>query len=324
MINCFVIRSDDSSECVESLEGIRRVLESPYRSIWIDLESPDEETLGQIGALFDLDPEAIEDCLHGEQHPRVDEFENHIFVVLYGVVANGETLSFSPRKLAAFCNGTILITVHREPVRTVQIVRARCKRQPAHVLGRGTGHVLFTLIDGVVDNFALVGENFDERLDSLEVESLDPLVEETILSGVTELRRDVLQLRRIAVSQRELLLPFAQGEFEFFGEKYENRFAHVRDHLTQCVDMVENLRELLNGVRDNYHAALSNRSNEVMKTLTIFASLFMPMSLLAGIYGMNTVLWPDVSRPSSFWYIVGSMGIVVVAMILFFRSRKWF
>jgi magnesium transporter len=114
-----------------------------------------------------------------------------------------------------------------------------------------------------------------------------------------------------------------RGEYDFISDDVERRFSHVYDHLTKTIELIDNLRELLHGVRDSYQAVVANRMNAVMKTLTIFASLFLPLTLIAGIYGMNTPLWPDPTKIITFWGIIALMAIVSVVMLFFFRRRRW-
>ena len=323
MVYAQVLYPDQSTERIDHVEALAGIAKSRPQALWIDLEAPSEAELSRVADLFKLDPAAIEDCLHGEQHPRVDELDELLFLVFYGAVGPGAEPTFEPRKLAAFCGSSLLITVHRDSLRTVQNVRKRCDRKTAQLLSTGTDFILYLLLDGIVDNYGLVVESLSSRLDDLEDLSVSPSVDESILGMILNLRRELLELRRIAVSQGEILQPFASGEYDFISDDLQNRFSHVRDHLTKTVELTEGLRELLNGVRDNYHAALANRLNNVMKTLTIFATLFLPLSLLAGIYGMNTPLWPDASNPLTFWFIIGAMVIVAAGMVIYFSFRKW-
>jgi magnesium transporter len=120
------------------------------------------------------------------------------------------------------------------------------------------------------------------------------------------------------------LQPIVAGESEWVSDELALRFSHVRDHLTTTIETVDNLRELLHGVLDGYRASLSNRMNSIMQTLTIFASLFLPLGLIAGIYGMNTPLWPPANTPHAFWLVIGGMAVLVVAMVGFFKYKRWF
>jgi magnesium transporter len=191
------------------------------------------------------------------------------------------------------------------------------------LLGRGVDAVLCALIDGMVANYLRVADRYEERLDALEDRSFRDDVDASLLPALAELRRDLLQLRRLAAAQRELLRPLMVGEFDFISESLGQRFQHVRDHLSQVIEAVNGMREVMGGVYQNYHSALAVRTNEIMKVLTIYAGLLLPLTLIAGIYGMNLPLWPAPESPWSFWMVMGIMGGITLILYAQFRRRKW-
>jgi magnesium transporter len=323
MLRGFALLKDGSAERIESRLEMAAAMERGYTGIWIDLEDPDQETLNAIGDAFHLDAEALDDCLSGDQRPRIDEFEHCLFLLTYGAVGPESSEKFDPRKVSAFIGSDFVITVHPEPLRTINDVYQRCAKSPARMLTRGTNFILYAVLDGMVDRYIDVAEAFDDRLDALEEECFSEDVDESILQRASQLRRELLELRRIATSQRELILPIMRGDYGFLSKSLENDFGHVSDHIMKTIEMIDNQRELLHGVRDNYQAVLGNRMNAIMKTLTIFASLFLPLSLVAGIYGMNTPLWPDPGSMITFWGIIGFMGAAIVAMLFYFQHRGW-
>jgi magnesium transporter len=322
MLTAFVHTADGSTQKVDSIDAVRAAWERPDVRVWIDLESPEEQELLALQEIFRLDEEALQDCLHGEQWPRIDDFDRYIFLVCYGLFGLKERADVDPHKLAAFCGPRFLITVSREPLLTVRQVKARCGRHPEAVLARGVDHTLCSIIDAMVDNYLRVADRYEKRLDELEDKSLLPDVDETLLTDLAELRRDLLELRRLAASQQELLRPLMLGEFDFVAASLSQQFHHVRDHLSQVIETVNGLRELLGGVYNNYHSALTNRTNEIMKRLTIVAGIMLPLTLIAGIYGMNIPL-PASNHPLSFWGVMGLMAGITVLLYAYFRRRKW-
>lgn len=323
MLRGFALLKDGSAERIESRLDLAAAMERGYTGIWIDLEDPDKEILNAIGDAFHLDAEALDDCLSGDQRPRIDEFEHCVFLLTYGAVGPESVEKFDPRKVSAFIGHDFVITVHAEPLRTIDDVYRRCSKSPTRLLTRGTNFILYSLLDGMVDRYIDLAEAFDDRLDALEEECFSEDVDESILQRASQLRRELLELRRIATSQRELILPIMRGDYGFLSKSLETDFSHVADHIMKTLEMIDNQRELLHGVRDNYQAVLGNRMNAIMKTLTIFASLFLPLSLVAGIYGMNTPLWPDPGNVATFWGIIGFMGTVIVGMLIYFQHRGW-
>ena len=323
MIAGFVLFADGRAEAIASIEDVARASAAPEAVFWVDVEAPTEGDLHLLRELNHLDAGCIEDCLHGDQRPRIDEFDDYLFIVVYGLVGPEDPHEYDPRKLAAFCGGRFLITVHREALRTVRAVLDRCGRGTAQALEKGVDFILYNIIDGMVDKYVGVVDGYDAKLEELEEESLSPEVDGQILAECADVRHDLLRLRSLAVSQRELVTPVAKGEYDYLSESLEQRFGHVRDHLSQVIDVVDTLRERLAGVRDNYHTALANRTNAVMKTLTIFATIMLPLTFIAGLYGMNLPLWPPPDHPLSFWGVLGGMAVVAGALLYNFRRRNW-
>jgi magnesium transporter len=323
MLTAFVRNPDGTCDTLSSVDAVAQSRHTEGSFLWIDLEQPGEETLRAVGELFGLSSEALEDCIHGAQRPRIDEYEDHIFLVLYGMPGIEDDDRFEPRKLAVFCGSRFLVTVHRDPLLSVREIRARCDRHAPQILRQGPDFVLYSIIDRMVDRYIAVAEAYEKRLDALEDVSLRKPVSESLLSDLSLLRRDLLELKHIAVSQRELIIPIANGEYEYISDTLDTHFAHVRDHLTQVVELVESQRELLNSVRDNYHFALADRMSDRVKTLTLFATLLLPLSLIAGIYGMNLPVWPPSDRPWSFWLVLGVMAVLAAGMLTYFRRQRW-
>lgn len=321
----FVVLPDETCRPLASLDELATLWPREDVRLWVDLESPSDEELQQLGQIADLDEEALDDCMRGEHQPRVDEFESYIFLMLYGLYGLKEHDDLDPHELAAFCGSRFLITVVRQPVLSVRQVRAHCGRHPESLLIRGVDVVLFEIIDTIVDNYLRVADRYEDRLEELEERSFDVDVDqgEELLEEAADVRRDVLELRRLAVSQRQLLLPVAKGNYDFVSETLSQQFSQVCDHLGQVIDTVDSLRETVVSIRDNYHTALTRRTNEIMKLLTVFAAVMLPLTLIAGIYGMNLPLWPSQREPLSFWIVLAVMTVIAAAMLYYFRRRKW-
>jgi magnesium transporter len=310
MFTAYARLSDGTPRTLEAAPDLAALWSDKEAVLWIDLEQPTEEEIRAVDAVIDLDNEALDDCLHGEQRPRVDEYENYIFLVVYGLLGSEQEADHRPCKLAVFCGDRFLVTVHRESVRTIEHFRVRCGQHAAQLLQHGVDHLLYSILDGMVDNYLRVSETYEERLEELEDRSQHPAVDDSVLRDLSELRRGLLELRRYATSQMQLLEPISEGEYDYISEALGRQFAHLRDHLLKVVEQVDGLRELANGVRDNYHTALAERTNAAMRMLTVFASVLLPLSLIAGIYGMNLPLWPKADHPASFWGVIGAMEVM--------------
>ena len=323
MFTAFARVSDDSTTQLDSIDALADIWARDGAAVWADLEAPTPEELSKLGRLIGADEAALEDCLQGEQHPRIDEYPGYIFIVLYGAIGPDQDPLFDPHKLAVFCGEQFLITVHREPLLTIGTIRERCSRHPKNTLAHGPDALLHQIIDMMVDNFVDVADKYETRVEELEDQSLSQAVDESILEDVSGLRRDLLEVRRVAAAQRELLTPLAEGEFDCVSERLGQRFNHIRDHLFKVVELIDAQRERLTGVRDNYHTTLAVRTNDVMKTLTVFAAVLLPLSVVAGIYGMNLPVWPPPEHPLSFWIVLATMVAMGGGLLVYFKRRGW-
>jgi magnesium transporter len=326
MISGFARFSDGTVERIESTDHLAAAWAKEDAVVWVDYLEPTEADLRALKDVLGLDDASIDDCLYGEQRSRIDEFDTYMFIVLYGLVGLEDPEEFDPRKLAIFFGSRFLITVHRESLKTIHTVLERCNRGTATArsgLSRGVDQLLHMIIDGMVDKYVFIADKYEAQIETLEEASLDPSADEQVLVDSAGLRRELLRLRSLAVSQREALTPIVKGEYDYISESLEQQFSHVRDHLTQVIELVDTLREHLHGVRDNYHTALANRTNAIMKTLTIFATILLPLTFIAGVYGMNLPLWPPPDQPFSFWVVMGVMLVLGVSLLLYFQRKRW-
>lgn len=323
MIRGYVLHTDGTVGRIASLDEVRAERAQGDARLWVDVGAPTQDEMAALGQIFGLDPDALADTTEGEQRPRVDEFEDHIFLVLYGAVGTEPFHEFLPRKLSIFFCDRFMITVHRDAHRSIEAQLTRCERHPQATLRQGLDHLLHNIVETMVSNYALVAEEYSKRLDALEERSLTGDSDKSILADLIDLRRELLELRRMASAQRELLLPIANGETDYVAEDLDVHFSHVRDHLTTTLDIIDTHREILQAVRENYHLTLSNRLNEIMKVLTIFSSFFLPLSFIAGVYGMNMQLWPEPHGLRTFWEVLALMGACSVAMLIYLLRKRW-
>ncbi|HNQ23471.1 MAG TPA: magnesium/cobalt transporter CorA [Phycisphaerae bacterium] len=323
MMTGFARRADGAVAKLSSVEEAVASAAELEGVTWIDVEDPTDSELQRVGEAFHLEPTTLEDALSGQQRPRIDEFEQYIVVIYYGLFGPAETDEVGPRKLTAFLGTNWLITVHGVPLRVVRDLHHRCTLRGDSLLGQGAAFLLYGLIDAIGDNLLHLVDQYEDRIEALEERSLGSDVDETVLSSTLPVRRELLELRQLAVSQREVVGQLARDPFDSIPDALEPRFAHVLDHLTKVVEQIDGLRERLNGVRDNYHTALTQRINAVIKTLTIFASVLLPLSLITGIYGMNLPVWPPGEHPASFWGVLAVMLVVAVVLLTYFRRKRW-
>jgi len=322
MFRAYALHPDETIEIASDVVTATRLWAQGTVKVWIDLEHPSREEMEVLAAAFSLDAESVEDCLSGEQRPRIDDYDNYLFLMLYGAVASEASLTFNPRKICIFFNSRYLITVHQETVLSVRYVFRRLERN-TDLLKRGIDHVFFHLIDGLVDNIVLCAETYEDQMDVLEEESLETPIRPDLVTDVSRLRGDLMGFRRLVVSLRELVLPLSRRDYPHISEDLAWDFRHVIDHLTYAWELAEGLREVAQSIRENYSDQLARRTNDLMRTLTIFSTFLLPLSLISGIYGMNILLWPGPGARFAFPLVLGAMGCVATAMFVYFRKRGW-
>ncbi|MCG3131205.1 MAG: Zinc transport protein ZntB [Phycisphaerae bacterium] len=323
MFTAFARFSDGTAEQIASLEVLGPAWAQEGVTVWVDLEAPTPEEIEQLRRISALDGAALDACQRGDPRPRIEEFEHYLFIVMLGAFAPREGTEFQPRRVAAFCGSRFLVTIHHEPLRTISAMRERCSKIGHQLLARGPDFVLYDIIDMMVDRYVEVTEHYERLVEHLEEESLEDDVDAGIVQMVSRLHRELLELRRAATSKRDLIAPVAKGEFDHISENLGQRFTRLRDHLINVIDTIGTLRDRLDGVRDNYHSALATRTSEVMRVLTGYAAILLPMTAVAGIYGMNLRSWPGAEHPLGFWIVLAFMAAVGGGMFAYFRRKRW-
>ena len=242
----------------------------------------------------------------------------------YGVLAVEKEGFYAPHKLVAFCGQRFLVTVHPEEMRSIHSLHGRCARHGAKMFASGVDVLLYRLMDHLADNYLALLDRFDQRVEDLEEVSFLPNADDQLLRDVSSIRTELLEVKRLAAAMRTLLNPLARGEFDYVSGNLAMEFRHVEEHLAHALDLLEVLRERLTGVLNNYHSTLTMHTNKIFRVLTVFAAVLLPLSLIAGIYGMNVPAWPPPDDPRSFWAILAAMGTLGSGLLLYFRTRRWF
>jgi magnesium transporter len=311
------------SRQLQSWESVRKAWKQEEAVLWLDLEKPTAEQLKHLQPLVAFDDQSLKDLLAGEPRPRIEEYDDYLLVIAYGVIVPEGQIELESRKLAIFRGSRFLITIHMEPSRSVAAMKQRCEKNADTVLDQGIDQVFFRLIDGMVDRYLTLLDDYEEELEDYEERSFELGPSEEFLQDALRIRRHFIEIRRLAAAQRGLLAPLAEGDFDYLSAELSRKFRTVENHLLHAVDRVDGLQERLNAAIQNYNAALSKRTNEIVRTLTVLTAVVLPMSLIAGIYGMNLPGWPPGNSEASFWGVVAFMAVCGGAMIGVFRWLRW-
>lgn len=312
-----------------NLIDIAFALQDPNSLLWVDFAgTPPEEDEPILRKTFHFHPLAIDDALQESHVPKIDDWGEYVYIVLHAICLDkSDGLHIDTQELDIFLGKNYVVTHHDEDIPSLNHVWDSVLRDERH-FKHGVDHLLYRISDEVVASYMPVIEELDQEIDDVE-EFLFNTPRPKTLENIFDIKRAVLHMRRIIAPQREVLNKLARDDYEVIDSEARVYFRDVYDHLVRLHDISENIRDLISGTLDTYLSVTNNRMNEVMKTLTIITTLFMPLSFVAGFFGMNyfvpdpaVPLYAWVSRPS---FLI-TMTIIIILPILMFswmRRRGW-
>ena len=286
---------------------------------WVDVTSPQPGALEMLGKHFGLHALAIEDALHPQVRPKLDTYGDWLFLSwLAPRRPDGDDIT--SEELDAFISKNTLITIHDGPSTGIDAIA----RDPEHSMHQGPDWLLHAIIDRLVDDTLPLIDEVGEQLETIEDSMLDDSPRQEDLRELHRVRRQLVRLHRIIAPERDVLRGLAR-ESDIISQDAYRYFQDIGDHVARALDAIETYQDVGASVMDVYLSAQSNRMNEIMKQLTVVATIFMPLTLISGIYGMNVVvgMWPPTQAWWSFPAVVGSCAIIAVAMAVYFRKRNW-
>jgi len=282
---------------------------------WFDIADPASPDLDELARRFHLHELQIEDCRHRPQRAKTEEHESYIFCVLKKLQPDGR-MSFDD--VDVFLGRDFFITVHAGPSTAIDRLKRRAEEGNVQRLDR----LLYLLLDIVVDEYILLLDELAEDTSDIESEVLER-PDPAMLRRIFALKRNLIEFRRISSAMREVVNALMRREQGPVGDDLDPYFRDVYDHLVRTVDLIETYRDLLTGSLDIYLSAVANRTNEVMKVLTVWGTVALPLVIITGFFGMNLHLpWLDV--PHGAWYATGLMAISTLYILLHFKRKGWF
>lgn len=289
-------------------------------ALWLEIENPGTEEEKDLVAVCGFHHLAVEDALSAEQAPKVEDFEEHLFLVFRGL-RGGSGLPVEEYKLAAFLLEGTLVTVHRRPVAAVASVAAACLARDVP-WERSADRLLHACVDRMTDELLPVLESFDERYEELEESIFEDPTPET-LQSLLQIKRDLFHVRRLLQPQREVLARLGRLDLPWIEPKTAVYFRDVYDHTVRAEELAVTLTDLVAQTAEAYLSVVSNRLNEVMKVLTIFSAILMPLTFLVGVYGMNLKGMPELNWPWFYPALWAVMLGIAGGLLVLFRKMKW-
>jgi magnesium transporter len=320
VITIFVHRNGKT----EKATSIDRAWLNPDAGVtfWVDLQAPSVPESLILSDTMGFHPLSVDDAMSALQYPKVEAYDGYLYVVLHGIDFTAGETGFKTHDIDFFLGATYLVTVHDGRSSAITELLAHCPRNP-RILADGPVALLHRLVDAMVDSYRPEVEKLQDRLDQLEEEVFDnptPALAREILAQ----KRDVSSLRRVTTPQRDVIARLARREFADISPELAFRFRDVYDHLVRLADDALIFQDRITGILEAHLSNVNNRMNQVMKVLTVVATIFMPMTVLTGMYGMNVDLPHFPGGPvAQFWWVFGIMLAIVVAMLVLFRRKRW-
>jgi magnesium transporter len=290
---------------------------------WINIDGlHDVEVVEKIGKQFGLHPLILEDIVHTGQRPKLEDFGDHIFIVLKMLYYNEEKGELEAEQISLIFGENFVISFQERVGDIFESLRERIRKGKGRVRKAGADYLAYALLDSIVDNYFVILEQLGEKIEDTEQElATDPAVE--TLQGIRTFKKEMIFLRKSIWPLREVVNSLERGESPLINESTGIYLRDVYDHTIQIIDTVESYRDMLSGMLDVYLSIISNKMNEVMKVLTIFAAIFIPLTFVAGVYGMNFSFMPELGWQWGYFAILLVMAIIGAAMVVYFRRKRW-
>jgi len=290
---------------------------------WLDLTAPSPEEVDRLGTIFKFHPLALEDTESFGQRPKLDDYGDYVFLVFYGASRDGDGGTERLHEVHLFISGHWVVTVHRDPLPGLSKQRAQLDGRVLH----SEQFLLYRILDELVDSFFPILAEMDNEIDDLEVAVLASPTDEQ-LQRLFGLKRQLVAFRKVVTPQRDLFARSIDQIAQLPGLELDERdyFRDIYDHLIRISDLIDSYRDLLSGATDLYLSTVSNRQNDVMKQLTVIATIFLPLSFITGFFGQNFgLLVQHLIVPSwTFWVFgIGSMVATCIALLAYFRRKGW-
>lgn len=293
--------------------------------VWVDLEKPHDDELGVLRDPFDFHPLAVEDCLTPEHQPKVEEFGSHLFIIARGIDFNPPIEGFQTLKLAAFLGTNYLVTYHRRPMRSVTAIHDRllADGESSKLRERTPGQILVQLLDQLLDHYVPVLDSVEQELDELEEAIFEPDPDARALDRLMGARRRAVEVRRTIAPHRDVFARVSRGEFPVVDPAAVAFWRDLYDSAYRLTEEADTTRDLLGGTLEAHLSMVSHRLNEVMKVLTIFATIILPLTFIAGIYGMNFAHMPELEWTYGYPAVLAVMLTIAGGLLWFFRRKGW-
>lgn len=296
--------------------------------IWVDIRGEEEQNLPQIKDVllntFKFHYLTVEDCLETRNAPKIEAFPDYFYFIVHGVKPDETSpTNFITKELDGYLGKNFVVTFHIERFRSIKNVKQQVRSSP-FACQRGAAYLLHQILDNVVDYYMPLLDDFDSAINEVEEGVLQMRKGSSrVLGEVMDLRRGVARLKRISTRQLEVLYRMSHGEFPQIPTNILPFFRDVHDHLLRISDLAEGYRDLVSGLFEIHFSVIATKTNDVMKTLAVVSAIILPLTLIAGIYGMNFENMPELRTRNGYFLVLGVMALITIALLIYFWRRGW-
>ncbi|PVX24247.1 MAG: magnesium and cobalt transport protein CorA [Candidatus Bathyarchaeum sp.] len=298
-------------------------LEDKSHITWINVDGVHKlDNIEQVGKQLQIHPLALEDIAHTGQRPKMEDYEDYLFIVLKMLQYNEETTETRTEQVSIILGSNYVVSFQENEGDVFGLIRERIRTDRGRTRKMGADYLAYALVDAIVDHYFMVLEKIGEQIEDIEDELVKNPTPE-VLHTIHSLKRELIFLRKSVWPLREVISRLERWESALIDKSIDIYLRDVYDHTIQVIDALETFRDMLSGMLDIYLSSVSNRMNEVMKVLTIIATIFIPLTLIAGIYGMNFRYMPELDSTWGYPMVYVVMLAVSGVMLVYFRRKKW-
>jgi magnesium transporter len=306
-----------------TVQDIPGLLKEEKTIFWVDFEAPSLDDDKVLLNVFHFHPLTVEDCRATRHHPKVEEFPDYLYFIVHAVRTDSSSDRFNTVELDGFLGLNYVVTYHHESFPSIDKVKQLIRVSPVGCQ-RGAPFLLHQMIDNIVDEYLPVMDDFDQRINELEDNIFSAHhASDEILEEILSLKRSLLRVKRISSKQLEVLYRMSHGQFPLISGPVLPFYRDVFDHLVRVTDLAESYRDLISGSLEAYLSVVSNRLNKIMKVLTVFSAVMLPLTFIVGVYGMNFDNMPELHSRYGYYGVLLFMLVVASGMLLFFWKRGW-
>lgn len=308
---------------LQTVDECQELKGQPGMNLWINVDGLDQiGIIEKLGGYFGVHPLTLEDVLNTGQRPKMEDYDSYIYAVLKMMLLDEEREEILIDQVSIIFGTNYILSFQEREGDAFNPIRDRLKNPASRLRKNGVDLLAYSLIDAVVDNYFLILEHFGEEIEDLEEQLIVDPIPET-LKAIQKYKRDMITLRRSVWPLRELINSLQRTESQLIKESTQIYLRDVYDHTIQVIDSIEAFRDILSSMVDVYLSSLSHRMNDIMKVLTIIATIFIPLTFIAGVYGMNFEYMPELKWRWGYPAVMFAMTILGISMFLYFKKRRW-